>query len=324
MASELDKFSELVSDELVEFRSRYFEFISSNVRIIDQAVKFLSRTHGKLVRPMITLLAARLSGPVSDDTFKAAMIVELIHNATLVHDDVVDEVDKRRGLPALHRIFGNKISILFGDYLLANSLIGMLDLRDFRVFEILSTTSKQLSKGELLQAARAHSLDMDRQGYFDMITQKTAVLLAAACQLGGVTSGASEEQVEALRQFGLSMGIAFQIQDDVLDYTGDSKRFGKPVGTDLREKKITLPLLYLLENMSAMERRMTLIKLRIGSRRHIRQLIRQVLGSGGIEHAQRVAEQYIRDAVSHLNLFPDSKIKSALVGFSEFLVVRTY
>ncbi len=322
MQESLDRWEALVEAELAEFTRRYFEFIASDVRLIDNAIRYLQQRRGKMLRPLLALLVARLTGEVSEDTYKAAVIIELLHNATLLHDDVVDESDLRRGLPSLHRVFGRKAAVLMGDYLLAHSLIGMLDLRDFRVFEILSQCARRMARGELVQLGRARKRNIDRATYLRMIADKTGALTAATCELGALTSGAGREQQAALAAFGENLGIAFQIRDDILDYTGDSNRFGKPVGKDLREGKITLPLLHVLEEASPPRRAVLRLLLASRNRRAQRSVIRTVRSNGGIEGAASEAASYMQAAIAQLESLPESESRLALHDLAEFLLTR--
>jgi len=321
----LEDVQELVKPELAEFCRRYDNAIKTGkTPIVDQVIRFLSGRRGKLLRPTLTYLSARLLGECNERTHFAAVVVELLHNATLMHDDVVDNSDRRRGLPSLNSIFGNKISVLFGDYLLANSLLSMLECGDGRVFEVLARTARRLAKGELDQAARSKNLDMDEETYYRMVSNKTGALVAAACVLGGMSGGATDEQVDSLRAFGEALGVAFQIQDDLLDYTGSASLIGKPVGGDLKERKITLPLLHAFSQSSAgevREMKRLITRPRMGD---LGRVARFAVERGGVDYARSRARDFSREALAALESFPDSPVRAQLHAFSAFAVERAF
>lgn len=312
----------LVADELEEFSRRYYDFIASDVRLIDRVIRFLQQRRGKMLRPQLALLTARLNGSVTDDTYKAAIIIELLHNATLAHDDVVDESDLRRGLPSLQKVFGRKAAVLMGDYLLANSLIAMLGIRDFRVFEILSQCARRMARGELVQLGGAKKRSLDYDTYLRMIADKTGALISATCELGALTAGADSERQTAMAAFGEQLGIAFQIRDDILDYTGDSTLFGKPVGNDLKEGKMTLPLLHLLRQASPVRRTAIRGLLATRNRRARRAVVRMVRQEGGIEAAECEAANYMTRALEQLQQFPEGQQRVALSDLAGYLLTR--
>lgn len=315
----------LVQPELADFGRRYDAWIqNTQVPVVDKIIGFLGGSRGKLLRPTLCYLSARLLGESNERTHFAAVVVELLHNATLVHDDVVDKSDKRRGMPSLNAIFGNKISVLFGDYLLAHSLLAMLECGDTRVFAILAETSRRLARGELDQAARSRNLDMDEETYYRMVANKTAALLGAACRLGGISNNADEMQLEALKDFGETIGVAFQIQDDLLDYTGSEGLIGKPAGADLREGKITLPLLYAFEGASGKEVRQVKQWIRKRGRAEIRRVVDFVREARGVERAHERAVALGEEALARLEHFPPSPVRDSLADFSSFAVNRSY
>lgn len=315
----------LVEPELAQFSGRYDGFIeSTGTPIVDHIVRFLVPGRGKLLRPTLTYLSARLLGDCNERSHFAAVVVELLHNATLMHDDVVDKSDRRRGLPSLNSVFGNKISVLFGDYLLAHSLLAMLECGDTRVFAVLAETARRLAKGELDQAARSRNLDMDEETYYRMVANKTGALLGAACRLGGLSTGADESQLAALQAFGETIGIAFQIQDDLLDYTGSESLLGKPAGADLKEGKITLPLLYAFDRSPGSEVRDIKALIKGRKRGDIRRAVEFAHERGGVEAAHQRALELGSEALSRLEIFPDSSIRQSLADFSDFAVNRSY
>ena len=261
------QFHEPINEDLQRFRARYRETLQSGFGIIDRVVRYLCRTHGKGIRPTLTLLCARLNGSEpNESTIRAAVIVELLHEATLVHDDVVDEADMRRGFPSLRARFKNKISVLFGDYMLANVLNETLSARDLGWLDILSETAQRMARGQLLEAARAKKLDMKEDDYLKMVGDKTAALFSAGCRLGGLTAGMSNDNLKALGVYGEKLGTAFQVRDDMLDMFGDGKGLGKPVGGDLKDRKLTMPILAALSRVEESKARRMRARIRRGLR----------------------------------------------------------
>jgi octaprenyl-diphosphate synthase len=321
----LDDIQFLVKDNLAEFGQRYDDWIKTGkMPIIDKVISFLGGRRGKMLRPTLTYLSARLLGEVNEQTHFAAVVVELLHNATLMHDDVVDKSDKRRGLPSLNSVFGNKISVLFGDYLLANSLLAMLECGDTRVFEVLAKTARRLSKGELDQAARSKNLSMDEECYYRMVSNKTGALLSASCVLGGLSKGGSDEQLDALQSFGEKVGIAFQIQDDLLDYLGNESLLGKPIGGDLKDKKITLPLIYAFGKSDKADVKRIKKLIENPARGDIKSIVNFALERGGVDYARNQAAEYSRQALEKLSCFDESEVLSSLINFGQFAIQRNH
>jgi octaprenyl-diphosphate synthase len=239
--------TQIISEELRVFESVFKDSVRSHVPLLDRIMRYVVRTKGKQLRPMFVLLSAKLTGTVNDSTYRAASLVELLHTASLVHDDVVDESAERRGFFSVYALWKSKISVLVGDYLLAKGMLLSLDNNDFTILQIMSRAVKQMSEGELLQMEKSRSLNINEDTYFEIIRNKTASLLACACSAGAYSSTGNPETAEKLRQFGEWMGIAFQIKDDLFDYgTAD---VGKPTGNDIKEKKLTLPLIYTLSKV---------------------------------------------------------------------------
>ncbi len=322
---QLSAIQDLVTDDLKVFRGRYDDWIKTGrMPIVDQVIRFLGGRRGKLLRPTLTYLCARLLGKPGEATHFAAMVVELLHNATLMHDDVVDASLKRRGKPSLNAVFGNKISVLFGDYLLASSLLAMLECEDQRVFAILAKTARRLAKGELDQAARSRNLNMDEETYYRMVSNKTGALLSASCLLGGLSTGATDEQLEALQGFGEAIGIAFQIQDDLLDYTGREALIGKPVGGDLKERKITLPLLYAFQQSPPSEVKRIKRLVVKPARGDLKRVVDFAVEKGGVDYARGKARDYSRQALDCLSLFPQSEVRERLEALGAFAIEREH
>ena len=302
------------------FDREFQDYLRSGIFLIDQINRFIAKGQGKKIRPALIFLCAKLTGEVDDLTIKAALIVELLHNATLVHDDIVDGSDKRRGFPSVVRIWKSKVAVLYGDYLLAHSLTAMLELRNLKVFDILSVTARRLAKGELLQAAKARKLDITEEVYLRMIADKTAALISASAELGGLTGGADDEQLKALRMYGENVGMAFQIKDDLLDFTGREGVLGKPVGSDLQEKKITLPLIRALSQAKASESK-KILKL-IKSKKKTSAIISFVEKSDGVEYALNKAAAYAESAKGYLNFFPMTHEKELLLQLADYIIRR--
>lgn len=316
----LSVFIDALEPEIKRFKSEFQDYLKSGIFIIDQINRFIIRGQGKHFRPMLTFLSAKLVGESTELTVKAALIVELLHTATLIHDDIVDESDKRRGLPAVKKLWGNKIAVLYGDYLLAHSLTAMLELHNLKVFDILALTSRRLAKGELVQAAKAKKLDINEKVYLKMISDKTAALISAAAELGALTGGGDEAQCKILNLYGENLGMAFQIRDDLLDFIGREGLLGKPVGSDLKEGKITLPLIHALENSQDGIRKEILRAIK--RRKHTKKVIEFVRNSDGSEYAQRKAEEYAYKAIDCLNDFENCQERELLYQLSEFAIRR--
>lgn len=321
---DLNYFQDLLSDDLRRVDREMRQVLSSDVKLVDNVVRYLVKRKGKSLRPIIALLAARLFGPPQAQAIKIAVIAELLHTATLVHDDVVDDSPVRRGFPSINALWKNKVSVLVGDYLLAKSLTEMLDLRDFTVLDVLSTTARRMSRGELLQIAKARKLDITEEVYFDMIADKTAALFSACCELAAVTAGADGEARLSLRQFGEKLGLAFQIRDDVLDFEGRKSLLGKPTLGDVKERKITLPLIHAMRSSDDGEGRRILKLIERGVKSGDRQRVLDFLERfHGIGYAAAAASRLRDEALSRLDVFPDSAARSHLQNFAHFAVSRS-
>jgi octaprenyl-diphosphate synthase len=285
-------------------------------------MRYVVKTKGKQLRPMFVLLSAKLSGQVNPSTYRAASLVELLHTASLVHDDVVDESAERRGFFSVYALWKSKISVLVGDYLLAKGMLLALDNQDFQILQIMSRAVKQMSEGELLQMEKARSLNITEETYFEIIRNKTASLLACACSAGAFSTTGDLEAAEKMRQFGEWVGIAFQIKDDLFDYgTAD---VGKPTGNDIKEKKLTLPLIYTLARADASTRRklIYIVKNEHRIKARIQEVIREVQQSGGISYAEEKMREYRDKALLLLDGFPDKPERQALAELVRFTTDR--
>ena len=314
----------LLREELIVFEKKFRDAVKSQTPLLDRITRFIVNRKGKQIRPMFVFLSARLCGPVNESTYRAASLVELVHTASLVHDDVVDESLERRGFFSTYALWKNKISVLVGDYLLVKGLLLSLDYSEFRILQLLSVAVQKMSEGELLQIEKARTLNLEESVYFEVIRNKTASLLASTCAVGAYSTSKDEEMAEKLRLFGEAVGIAFQIKDDLFDY-GDEKT-GKPSGNDLKEKKLTLPLIYTLNTVNKSLRRelIYIIKNQNRNAEKIRYVISQVVHSGGIRYATEKMIQYRDQALLILHEFEDSEVRKALEELVRFTTDRKY
>lgn len=312
-----------LEDDLARFYRELRDRLRSDVFLIDQGVRYLIKSKGKALRPFLVLASARLFGPPNDLTFRAAMIVELLHTATLVHDDVVDEANVRRGLPSFNKIWGNKFAVLFGDYLLSHSLIATLEKGRIEVVSLLADTARQMVQGQLKELAQSRKPELSSERYYSIIGDKTASLIRTCAELGMVTMDRAEAEREALARYGQNVGIAFQIRDDILDVTGRGKLLGKPVGKDLREGKFTLPLVLALEASETSERNQVVKKLKRRERGgRVDFALEFIRRHRGVELAQKQAEDYAAAAVSALGNVGDENHRQVLIEFARISAVR--
>ena len=314
----------LIENELRIFEEKFKDAAKSNVSMLDRIMRYIVKRKGKQLRPMFVFLSAKLCGEVNESTYRAASLVELLHTATLVHDDVVDDSLERRGFFSVYALWKNKVSVLVGDYLLAKGLLLSLDNNDFRILQLLSEAVRQMSEGELLQIEKSRSLNLDESIYFEIIRNKTASLLASACGAGAFSTSHDEEITFRLRQFGEKVGIAFQIKDDLFDYAGED--IGKPTGNDIKEKKLTLPLIYTLNNVDKKTKKelIYIIKNENTKRPRIDYLINVVTKTGGIDYTINKMNQYKSEALQILNTFPDSEIRKGFEDLVNFVTDRKY
>lgn len=314
--------SEIISSELKVFDARFKDYVKSNVPLLDRIMKYVVRTKGKQLRPMFVLLSARLCGNINESTYRAASLVEILHTASLVHDDVVDESMERRGFFSVYALWKAKISVLVGDYLFAKGLLVSLDHDEFRILQILSRAVKEMSEGELLQMEKSRSLNLDEDVYFRIITHKTASLLAAACAAGAYSASRDEALTEKFRLFGEKVGIAFQIKDDLFDYGKED--VGKPTGNDIKEKKLTLPLIYTLNNVNKGLKKELIYILRNQNRikEKIDFVIDTVQQTGGIQYATDKMNGYKKDALALLEDFPDAAARETLASLVNYTTDR--
>jgi octaprenyl-diphosphate synthase len=312
----------IIAAELKQFESLFKNAVKSNAPMLDRILKYIVKTKGKQLRPMFVLLAAGVSGGINEVTYRAASVVELLHTATLVHDDVVDESSERRGFFSISALWKNKASVLVGDYLLAKGLLLSLENGDFKILEILSDAVRKMSEGELLQLEKARLLNIRESDYFTIIENKTASLLASACAAGAYSASQDLEITEKMRLFGEYTGVAFQIKDDLFDY-GDED-VGKPTGNDIREKKLTLPLIYTLDKVDAKTKKsiIYIIRNKYKSKADIQQVIATVKDAGGIAYANKKMEAYKNRAISILHTLNESPERMALEELVRYTTER--
>jgi octaprenyl-diphosphate synthase len=312
----------IIEAELRQFEQLFKDAVKSNTPMLDRILKYIVRTKGKQLRPMFVLLSAGVSGGINESTYRAASVVELLHTATLVHDDVVDEASERRGFFSISALWKNKASVLVGDYLLAKGLLLSLENGDFKILEILSDAVRKMSEGELLQLEKARLLNIRESDYFTIIRNKTASLLASACAAGAYSAHQDLEMTEKMRQFGEYTGIAFQIKDDLFDYGNED--VGKPTGNDIREKKLTLPLIFTLDNADRSTRSALtyIIRNKHKSKADIQTVIELVKAAGGIEYAREAMESYKSKAMSLLLTMRDCKERQALEDLVRYTTER--
>ncbi len=320
----MDFVQKIIGEELSKFESKFAEAVKSNAPLLDRIMKYIIKRKGKQLRPMFVFLSAKISGPINESTYRAAALVELLHTATLVHDDVVDESLERRGFFSINAIWKNKIAVLVGDYLLSKGLLLSTSNNDFKHLHILSEAVKQMSEGELMQIEKSRNLNLDEKIYFEIIKNKTASLLSSACAVGAWSTSNDEVISNKMKVFGEKVGIAFQIKDDLFDY--GTEDIGKPTGNDIKEKKLTLPLIYTLNNTNAATKRkiIYIIKNENNNKEKVKWLIEQVITAGGIKYAQEKMNQYRDEALIILYEFPESPVRKALEDLVRYTTDRKY
>jgi octaprenyl-diphosphate synthase len=314
----------IIGDELKIFEQKFSQSVKSQSPLLDRIMKYIIKRKGKQMRPMFVLLSAKLHGTINDTTYRAAALVELLHTATLVHDDVVDESLERRGFFSINAIWKNKIAVLVGDYLLSKGLLLSTSNNDFENLHILSEAVKQMSEGELLQIEKARNLNLKEDIYFEIIKNKTASLLSSACAVGAYTTSNDKAISNKMKLFGEKVGIAFQIKDDLFDYgTAD---IGKPTGNDIQEKKLTLPLIYTLNKIDKVKKRelIYIIKNENKNKEKVKQVIDVVVAEGGIKYAEEKMNGYRDEALQILNEFENGEVKNALEELVRYTTDRKY
>ena len=307
------------------FEQKFYESMQSKVPLLDKVTRFIVTTKGKQMRPMFVFLCAKLIGEVNEKTFRGASMIELIHTATLVHDDVVDESFKRRNFFSINALWKNKIAVLVGDFLLSKAVLLSTDHKDYDLLSVVARTIREMSEGELLQLEKARKLDITEDVYYEIIRQKTATLIAACCEIGVLSNNADENLAKKMMDFGTFTGMAFQIKDDLFDYLS-SNVIGKPVGIDIKEQKMTLPLIHTLKNANETDRKyfFNTIKRYNNDQKRVKELIEFVKKSGGLEYAVTVMKDFQQKAKDILNDFPDSEAKHSLHLMLDYVIERKF
>lgn len=326
-ALKLDAIRAPVEEELQTFERHFKDALKTRVVLLDRVMQYIVRRKGKQMRPMFVLLSAELAGGIQPATYRAAALIELLHTATLIHDDVVDEADERRGFFSLNALWKNKIAVLVGDFLLSRGLLMSLEHDDYALLKITSKAVKLMSEGELLQMEKSRKLDIDEPVYFDIIRQKTASLIASCCESGAASAtgqGDNPELQEKLRLFGEKVGMAFQIKDDLFDYGATAQDIGKPVGIDLKEKKITLPLIHVLNKSSRRERKrlINIVGKKKQRKKDVQWLVNYVVEQEGISYSRHMMWQFAQEALAILDEFPDSPARRALHELVAYTIYR--
>ncbi|MBX2962335.1 MAG: polyprenyl synthetase family protein [Cyclobacteriaceae bacterium] len=311
-----------IDREMDEFEQKFRDSMKTRVMLLDRIMNYIVKRKGKQMRPMFVFLSAGTTGQINEATYRGAALIELLHTATLVHDDVVDDANYRRGFFSINALWKNKVAVLVGDFLLSKGLLLSVENKDYHLLNIVSNAVREMSEGELLQMEKARRLDITEEVYYEIIRQKTASLIASCCAVGASSVNASDDVVQTLRLFGEKIGMAFQMKDDLFDY-GEAE-IGKPLGIDIKEKKMTLPLIYALGKAGWLEKRRIMSIIRNDSENHkkVMEVLSFVKQSGGIEYANEVMSRYHLDALKLLASFPDSDYKKSLIQLVQFTIER--
>lgn len=320
----VEQIKEPIRQEMELFEQKFHDAMSSKVALLNRITYYIVNRKGKQMRPMFVFLVAKMisKGEVNERTFRGAAVIELIHTATLVHDDVVDDSNRRRGFFSINALWKNKIAVLVGDYLLSKGLLLSIDNGDFDLLKIISVAVREMSEGELLQIEKARRLDITEEVYYEIIRQKTATLIAACCSLGACSVAPDSEEVEKMRKFGELIGMAFQVKDDLFDYTDGP--IGKPTGIDIKEQKMTLPLIFALNQSDKSERKWLInsVKRHNKDKRRVREVIQFVKKKGGMEYAESKMLDFQKQALVLLEEFQDSSYKASLKQMVTYVIQR--
>ena len=325
MSNIVEEIKKPINEEMKLFEQKFYESMQSKVPLLDKVTRFIVTTKGKQMRPMFVFLTAKLIGNVNEKTFRGASMIELIHTATLVHDDVVDESFKRRNFFSINALWKNKIAVLVGDYLLSKSVLLSTDHKDYDLLSVIARTIREMSEGELLQLEKARKLDITEEVYYEIIRQKTATLIAECCEIEVLSNGADVVWDKKMQDFGTYTGIAFQIKDDLFDYLSKNI-IGKPVGIDIKEQKMTLPLIFTLNSAKEIDRKyfFNIIKKHNNNQSKVKELIEFVKKSGGLDYAIGVMKDYQQKAKDILAEFPDSEAKHSLNLMLDYVIERKF
>lgn len=323
MSRAIDEIKEPVALHMAAFEEKFKGAMKSSVPLLDKITNYIVKRKGKQIRPMFVFLSAQNVGEINESTYRAAALIELLHTATLVHDDVVDDSNERRGFFSVNALWKNKIAVLIGDFLLSKGLLLSLENNDFHLLKIVSTAVREMSEGELLQIEKARRLDISEEIYFEIITKKTAALIAACCASGVASITRDEKQIALAKEFGILTGIAFQIKDDLFDF-GSGEDIGKPTGIDIKEKKMTLPLIYALNKSTWLEKRkiINIIKNHNEESEQVQKVIDFVIQKGGIEYAVKVMHEYKDKALNVLKQLPENSANKSLERLLVYAIER--
>ena len=313
-----------IIDDIKIFQQEFENALKSEVRLINSISRYMIRNRGKNIRPILTILSARLCGEPTLNSYRAAAMMELLHIATLIHDDVVDDATIRRGKPSINQVWKNKISVLMGDFILSKALINMIGIKDFDALEQISSTAEKLSAGEILQIEKSITKSMTEDVYFDMINQKTASLIATSCELGAITTSKTDQDRKATFNFGENLGMAFQIKDDLFDLLGSEHDTGKDGGGDVKKNMITLPLIFSYSHMTKSENRR--LKKLLGAKTKTKNILTDIRGmideSGGFQYARNKLDEFSNNALDAIAFYPDSPVKQSLTDLVAFNAFR--
>lgn len=312
-----------IQQEMLLFEKKFKDSLNSKVPLLDKILHYIVKRKGKQMRPMFVFLSGKLFGEINESSFRAASLIELLHTATLVHDDVIDDANMRRGFFSINALWKNKIAVLVGDYLLSKGLLMSLENEEYDLLQIVSKAVKEMSEGELLQIEKARKLDIEEDVYFEIIRQKTATLIAACCACGAVTAKQDKETVERMRKFGELIGIAFQMKDDLFDYYNEDV-IGKPTGIDIKEQKMTLPLIYTLRNCDRKQKKFIIqtVKNHNTNSDRVSKVLEIVKKSGGINYTVEKMNTYQEEALSLLKTFDDNESRKSLELLVNFVIER--
>jgi octaprenyl-diphosphate synthase len=305
------------------FENKFKESLKTNVSLLDKIMHYIIKRKGKQMRPMFVFLCSKLFNNINESTYTAASLIELLHTATLVHDDIIDESNFRRGFFSINSLWKNKISVLVGDFLLSRGLLLAVEKEEFKLLKIVSKAVKEISEGELLQIEKTRKLDITEEIYYEIIKKKTATLISACCESGAQASNASTEDIEKMSDFGEKAGIAFQIKDDLFDYT-QNPLIGKPTGIDIREKKMTLPLIYTLNKVDDKTKKYIINTIKNDSKnsKKVEEIIKLVKSNNGLDYAEKKMNSYYQQALNILEEFPNNEAKNSLIKLLEYVIKR--
>jgi octaprenyl-diphosphate synthase len=322
MSLHLEDIKVPIAREMDEFEQKFRDSMKTRIMLLDRIMNYIVKRKGKQMRPMFVFLSAGTCGTINDSTHRGAALIELLHTATLVHDDVVDEANYRRGFFSINALWKNKVAVLVGDFLLSKGLLLSVENKDYQLLNIVSNAVREMSEGELLQIEKSRKLDITEDVYYQIIRQKTASLIASCCAVGASSSGASEEVIATMRTFGEKIGMAFQIKDDLFDY--GEEEIGKPLGIDIKEKKMTLPLIYALSKAGWLEKRkiISIVRNNGDKPKKVQEVISFVKQSGGIDYANEVMNRYHQEALSLVSNLPETEYKKSLIQLVQYTIAR--